>query len=114
MRRLVFLLLFSGFIFSCKETSKPQLSPQKMQQVLLDIHFAEASSVILNKDTTLHSGERNLDSLAIFYSSVFKHHNITAKEFEESLNWYKQNPEELDTVYAKLIPEMSKYEGVYR
>ena len=80
----------------------------------MDIHFAEASSVILNKDTTVHKGDKNLDSLAIFYNSVFRHHNISQKEFEESLHWYKQNPEQLDTIYAKLIPEVSKYEGVYR
>ena len=47
---------------------------------------------------------KNTDSLAGFYITIFKHYNITAEEFAASLEWYKAHPEELDSMYNKMLP----------
>ena len=98
---------------SCKEEKKEHLPRIKMQQVLFDIHLAESYSTFVPKDTALRKTEKNLDSLAAFYQRVFKSHNITSRQFQESMTWYKEHPEVLDSIYTRLIPEMSKLEGVY-
>ncbi|HRO42769.1 MAG TPA: DUF4296 domain-containing protein [Flavipsychrobacter sp.] len=100
-------------LFSCRQKETAHIAPQQMQQILFDIHLAESYSTALHSDSTKRNTERNLDSLAVFYRSVFQHHNITQQQFEESLDWYKQNPEDLDSIYARLIPEMGKLEAKY-
>jgi len=98
---------------SCGRQQENHLSPRKMQEVLLDINLAEGYSMTLHPDSTKRNVERNLDSLAVFYKSVLKHHGISQQDFEQSLDWYKHHPEELDSIYAAIIPEMSKLEATY-
>lgn len=114
MKRKLFVIICLGlFIVSCQKSAGPQLPPDKMRAVLFDLHLAETYSMTLYPDSTRRNVERNLDSLAVFYRSVFKHHNITPAEFEQSLKWYMQNPEDLDTIYTRMIPEMGKLEALY-
>jgi len=101
------------FAISCGKEESARLPAAQMQKILFDIHLAETYSMSLHKDSTKRNTERNLDSLAVFYASIFKHHKITQEEFEQSLDWYKQNPEELDSIYTNLIPEVSKLESQY-
>ncbi|HTM66887.1 MAG TPA: DUF4296 domain-containing protein [Flavipsychrobacter sp.] len=107
---LLLLLLIFG---SCSKNEPQHLSSEKMQQIMLDVNLAEAYSAVVKSDSLKPHSERNLDSLAVFYRSVFQHYNVTKEQFEESLEWYKEHPEELDSVYGQLIPQMSKLEAVY-
>jgi hypothetical protein len=109
----IFLALSLTVFGSCSHREQQHLSPEKMEQIMLDINLAEAYSTIVKPDTVKPRQERNLDSLAVFYQSVLKHHGITKEDFEQSLEWYKHNPEQLDSVYADMIPQMSKLEAVY-
>jgi hypothetical protein len=45
--------------------------------------------------------------LSVYYQEIFAHHNITQEQFIESLAWYKNHPEELDTLYNNLIPKVA-------
>jgi len=109
------LILLSVILlsFSCSRPNENHLPPQKMQQVLLDIHLAEGYSMTLHPDSNKRNIERNMDSLAVFYRSILKHHNVTQQGFLQSMDWYKRHPEELDSVYAEILPEMSKLEATY-
>ena len=112
MKQGVFFIAFLSILaVACRQQSQPHLPPDKMQRLLFDIHLAETYSMTLHEDSTKRNVERNQDSLALFYRSIFKHHQITEKEFDESFDWYKQNPEQLDSIYASMISEMSKLEG---
>ena len=106
MKQAIFLLLCSCFIFSCTESNAPHFPPDKMQAILEDLHIAESYSVIVKQDSLRRGSERDYDSLAVYYTAVFKHHNVSYKEFEENLTWYKQHPEELDSVYIRTIDSM--------
>jgi hypothetical protein len=107
-------LLLSLLVFSsCSKKEQQHLSSEKMQQIMLDVNLAEAYSAVVKSDSLKPRSERNLDSLAVFYRSVFKHYNVTREEFEQSLEWYKQHPEQLDSVYGQMIPQMSKLEAIY-
>jgi hypothetical protein len=111
MKYISFLLVLSLGSIGCTEKATAPLSPGKMQQVLYDIHLAEAYSTMARKDSTQRRHERDMDSLGIYYAAIFKHHQLSVDQFQESLQWYKQHPEQLDSVYSKMIPEMLKLEA---
>jgi hypothetical protein len=114
MKQILVLFAFITLsAVSCKQEKTEHLSRFKMQQLLFDIYLAESYSTFVPKDSALRKTEKNLDSLAIFYQMIFKSHHITPRQFEESMSWYKEHPEELDSIYTRLIPEISKLDGVY-
>lgn len=105
--RFLLILLFVTAAISCKKHSSDHLPPKTMEQVLLDINMAEALSS-LGRTTNHFGGAKNPDSLASFYNDVFTHYKITQKEFTESMAWYKNHPDELDTVYAEVATHADK------
>lgn len=91
-------------LVSCKVTpnSTPPVPAEKMQKVLLDLHVAEVYSSML--DDSLHQARnKNMDSLAGYYSDVFAHHHITREEFAQGVEWYKKHPSEMDSLYKNLV-----------
>lgn len=101
----LFLLVAAS---ACKSTVSSHLTPAKMQQALLDINLAEAYCIMV-KDSLHHGGTKNFDSLAVYYQEILTHHNITQEEFSESLSWYKNHPDELDTIYNYMIPKVADW-----
>jgi len=95
---------------SCKK-EQPHLSAEKMQGVLTDIYMAESYSMTIAQDSTKPGTQKNLDSLARYYREIFKHHNITQQEFTSSMTWYEQHPEELDSAFANMIPQLTKLQS---
>ena len=107
MRSLFLVVTLCFYCCSCQnEGVHSHLSRQKMQLLLEDIHLAEAYSRIVSEDSTATSREKNYDSLARYYQIIFSHYNITDKEFEQSLDWYKKHPEELDSTYGGIIDNL--------
>jgi hypothetical protein len=113
MKKIFFSIVVLSMVFSCNR-NKPKIEATKMQAVLTDVHYAEAYSMITQKDSSLRGNKKNIDSLASFYALIFKHHHISSKDYFQSLEWYKAHPNELDSVYLKMIPEFTKEEDIYR
>jgi hypothetical protein len=109
------IILLAGIVclLSCNDGNSSRLEPKKMQAVLSDMHLAEAYAMVVDKDSARKNTERNPDTLATYYKAIFTHYNITPEAFQTSLNWYKLHPEELDSIYASMIPAFSKLEGQY-
>ncbi len=105
---IMFILLF--FAPGCKEQGGSHLPRKVMKEVLLDISLAEGYSIMV-KDSLHPAGSKNYDSLAVFYKDIFAHHNITQQQFEESLDWYKENTSELDSVYALMQTVISAWQS---
>jgi hypothetical protein len=97
-------------LYSCKPKEEEHLSPEKMQHILTDLHLAEINSMLVY-DSTHQARNKNIDSLALYYNEVFAHHRISKEEFSKSLEWYKANPQELDSVYARVITDLSIMSG---
>jgi len=106
-------LLLAVCSASCGKEEK-HLDPEKMQRILTDLHFAEAYSMAANPDSVQRKSQRDPDSLAVYYSIVLRHHKVTKTEFDNSLDWYKQHPQELDSVYARMIPVFTAQEAIYQ
>jgi hypothetical protein len=107
---LVTIIVIS--VLSCKQQSKDadHLPSKKMEQVLLDVHLAESYSA-LAIDSLHKAGEKNTDTLAAYYKTIFTHHGVTAEQFSQSLAWYKRHPEELDSIYEHMLPEITKMQA---
>ena len=113
MPRILLIACALLLLFSCKQKSAfsgDHLSRDLMQKVILDVNLAEAYSISA-KDSLHKVGTKNVDSLPAFYKRVFDHYKITEAEFNTSLEWYKSHPEELDSVYAHIIPIANKLQA---
>ena len=110
MKQTLLLLLFAFLFFSCEEMNAPHYPPAKMQAILQDIHTAESYSIILKQDSSRRGAQRDYDSLAFYYQTIFQHYDTDEKEFEQSLKWYKQHPQELDSTYIRMIDSLTVLE----
>jgi Domain of unknown function (DUF4296) len=110
----ILIIFFAFFLFlSCKNKSGysgDHLPPKVMQKVLLDINLAEGYTSNL-KDSLHKAGVKNYDSLGVYYKQIFDHYKITEQQFTESLDWYKNHPSELDTIYNNMLPIVTKWQA---
>src|SRR4051812_25728382 len=83
------------------------LSPEEMAPLLADLHLADAYSSILHDSTRAVVG-KNYDSLAVWTKSILAKHHVTQKEFSQSMDWYRDRPVELDSLYMRVIPLLDK------
>jgi hypothetical protein len=79
------------------------LNPDSMSIILRDLHLMDSGVnghfFQSNNITSDKSKLRNL---------VFEKHRVKAEYFFKSMDYYTANPERLDTVYQKVIVELSK------
>jgi hypothetical protein len=102
------ILLFSA----CKQKETAEISAPQMEKILQDIHLAEVYSSMLS-DTSHRVAEKNMDSLVVYYNDILKHHKVTTEQFKSSLEWYKNNPAELDTLYGRMISSLSEVDAKF-
>ena len=110
MNRLI-TIVCSIALISCgskKETNIPEtiLPLAKMADVLVDVNILEASlglNVILEKDTA-HK-DTNL------FFNVFESHQITQNQYNESMNFYMNNPELLHQIYDSVLVKLDAEKG---
>ncbi len=111
MRKILFPFLL---LLAACNSGKPPVAEDTMAAVLVDLHLAEARAMQIPADSNaIPSGlGRNLDSLAVFYQSVLRHHDLDTASFRKALHWYTAHPEVLDSVYKKGIVRLEKIGGV--
>lgn len=111
VRRYLLAFLLILLTFSCKEKEQPHLSREKMARVLEDLHMAEVYSTMVN-DSAHTITNKNLDSLAVYYRTILKHHGISMEQLRTSIDWYETHSKDLDTIYTDIQNRMSTLEGV--
>jgi hypothetical protein len=83
-----------------------EIPKEKMISVLADIHLAEAKVAGF---TAISQPER--DSItAVYYETIFRIYDVKAEAFDQSMNAYMQNPEELSKIYEKVLEKLQKDE----
>lgn len=101
----VWLLVF--ILAACKQ-QKEHLPADQMERLLLDIQLAEVYGSMAGTDSLQTDRLRNVDSLAVFYQEVLDHHHVTFEQFKQSLDWYREHPDKLDTVYVRTMNTLDK------
>src|SRR6476646_7295037 len=102
------LVLFSilTLLVSCgsKTNSVPSriIPKDKMVDVLVDIHLAEAAS----DNHGLTKPEINL-MMASRYDTIFQKHEITFEQFKSSYDYYMNHPDEFSDIYSEVVNKLT-------
>jgi Domain of unknown function (DUF4296) len=82
------------------------LSEEKMAKVMVDIHLLEAT---LNINT--YTKDRVNIGTITPTSDILKKNKTTKKEYDDSFNFYTQNPALLGEVYDLVLIDLSKMQS---
>lgn len=107
------VIVFSLFFFiSCSKGEKkiPQgiLKEEKMVELLVDIHLAQAAVNLSN------FGQSNLpNDFEKLKKDIYSKHQISKEKFLESFTYYTNHPEKFDKIYGDVITELSRQQAEY-
>jgi hypothetical protein len=92
---------------ACKSEAPP-VPHEKMEAIIADAHLAEVYATQVNPLKGQLTGDRNYDTLAVWYKSLFSHHGLTQQEYMDAMDWYEKHPTDLDTVYRHVVARLEK------
>lgn len=115
MIRYSIIFLFLGIIlFSCyhgnnEKNNEPEtIVPfDKMANIVTDIQIAEGI-IINNRSARMNMDKAYKDSL---YHKIFHHHGITLEIFKDNINYYNNNPGQMEQMYELVLENLSKMQG---
>ncbi|MCY7410542.1 MAG: DUF4296 domain-containing protein [Chitinophagales bacterium] len=114
VRTIIYLsfaaIIFSFGIISCNKKSgappKDLIAKDKMIDLLVDVHLAEASTEIRSITPQL------IDYItAKRYQMVFDKYKITLVQFVDSYNYYLEHTDVLDEIYVEVVNRLSAIDG---
>ncbi|MCE3279602.1 MAG: hypothetical protein K0S44_1793 [Bacteroidetes bacterium] len=108
-KKIIFSVLISYF-FSCSNPQKVSipssvLSKEKMAEVMVDVHLLEAT---LNVQVGSNDKLKTEGASSI---NVYNKHQVTKAQFDESFEFYTQNPEMLVEIYQLVLNDLSKLQA---
>ena len=83
-----------------------------MAKVLTDINIAEVYCTQVKDSVRRAPNTKDLDSLALYYKDILAHYNITAAQFTGSMKWYKNHPQEMDSLYQDVITSLPSLDSL--
>ena len=113
MIRSIFFILLLPFFFSCyhenqSEVSVPEqlLSENEMVAIITDVQLVEGALVYRRSRRIEQQGFRETT-----YRQIFSTYGITAKIFNENINYYNNDPEKMELIYDQVLAKLSRMEG---
>lgn len=107
---LFLLLLFATA--ACREEAPvvpvpdTVLSPDSMVSVLRDLHLMESGI-----NGHFFQSNNIVSDRSVLREIVFEKHKVKSDYFLKSMDFYSAHPEHLDSVYQKVIVELSKLQA---
>jgi len=101
------ILLCLTFLLSCASETELDVKPadlipeEKMIDVLIDVHVTESALSLknFNRDSSL--------KLFVYYKEdIFKEHQISEKQFQESFDYYAKHSKQFDHMYEVVIDSL--------
>ncbi len=97
---IVLLILLTG----CAE--KPSIEKEKVKNILVDAFRFEAAQQVSSNYMLLP------DSLwTVNYRFILKKHGVSEEDFKQTMDYYKQEPEEFSALMDPVIEELKKEEN---
>ena len=87
-----------------KETPQDILSENSFINLLKDIHSAEAKFE-LHKTKGMDNAK---NELAHNYNAIYETYEITVDDFDKTLDYYAQHPEQLEKIYTRVLEQLTK------
>ena len=101
MKINIFISIFF-IICSCVESAKkPVINSNDFANIIKAIHLTEAKHTLI-----LKSDSKNDSSLKLAYDSIFTVYSTTEELFFESMNYYTNNSDQLNSIYKSIIEEL--------
>ena len=100
--RLGVLFLLFLFVAACSRVPKGVIPERKMQQIITDMHLADA---IINSDLSTYYDNEVKKAL---YLSVFEKHRVTEAVYDSSLVWYGKNLDVYMQVYNMALVDVNR------
>lgn len=106
--RNIFLGIFILFSLTNCSEDLPPMNEEKLQAILEDVYVAEIAAKF---NDSLMQLNKELDTAALMeaYARIYAHHNITGEELKDALDWYKDHPVHLDSVYRRIMDNYSDW-----
>ena len=112
LNRFIFILILP-FFFSCYHENQPEatvpehlLNKDELVLILVDIQLAEGA---LSYRRTKRIEQQ--DFRKSVYQKIFSVHGITAKILNENINYYNNEPENMELIYEAVLAKLSRMEG---
>ncbi len=108
VQRYGLILFFIIVLGGCSTNHDPNklpphiLPPDTMQNILCDIHLAEAA---LNHTVPKKDKKTKAEQ---YYGQVFTQYNITYQQFLTSYNYYVRRPKKFEEMYIRVLEQLSK------
>lgn len=108
MKRILLILLAAFLLQSCSESEgkRPEIKKEQLVDVLFDIHLTDGYLTYKG-----YRVDRNRDKIESAYGYVLDKHNITPKQFHNTMKYYSKHISEYEKLYNKVIEKLTKYEG---
>ena len=106
MKIISFILCLILLSCGAPKTKIPQdiLSENSFIDLLKDIHLAEAKFE-LRKTKGMKNAK---NELAHNYSIIYQRHEVKADDFDKTLDYYAQHPEQLEQIYTRVLEKLTK------
>ncbi len=104
----ILLWVFVGCAPDKPKAPSDLLTQSQMSGIIADMHIADA----ITTSKALLPDSANQEAIS-YREFILKKHNTNKQQFTASLEFYKQNPEQLDSVYAEVITKLSSTETQY-
>lgn len=102
MMRYVCLIIIAIICVGCNSTPDYVIPPEKMAQLLADIHIGESVIDANRKEYELDSLKKSLKQ------SIYHKHHVSAEQVDTSFVWYGHNIEEYINIYDQVIDILEK------
>lgn len=99
---MALLTVLSSCTYNQKIQNEKNLIPEnKLIPLIVDIHFIDAYMTLRMPDSLCFEPKK-------LNNEIFKKHGISREKFNETIEYYSQNPQVLDSLYEKIIVRMSE------
>jgi hypothetical protein len=101
-----------SFLLSCTSETELDVKPadliseEKMIDVLIDVHITESALSLKN-----FNRDSSLKLFSYYKEDVFKEHQISEKQFQESFDYYARHSKQFDRMYAVIIDSLTVKEA---
>ena len=99
VRFVVYACLSAFILISCVRPSNV-LSPQKMENLLVDMHQLEGTLGAMGFENNNPVEKRE------YYAAILKKYNVKQADFDSSLVWYTKHPKQFQRLYANVSVRM--------
>lgn len=110
LKTTAYIGLISCLIFfvSCGDKEIPiPLSEEKLVDIMIDMHIAEAmieKLPVSDRDTVGH----------VYYRMIYREHEVSQEDFDESMKVLREDPERLNAIYVLVMEQLNVLEATER